>query len=149
MTTRRFNREQLLGAAFERTGHDDLGEPTWQEGLDRLLDDLADSARLNEVGVALVETETVNDLSNRLGIVAWRASHPGVSQEAVARPVVICGQPRTGTTILYDLLALDRSHRAPLTWEVDSPCPPPSTATCETDPRIDESQAVADMADVL
>ncbi|HEY7917102.1 MAG TPA: sulfotransferase [Acidimicrobiales bacterium] len=149
MTTRRFNRQQLVDAAVERTGLDDLGEPTWQEGLDRLLDDLGDSARLNDVGVVLVETETVNYLSNRLGIVAWRASHPGVSEQAVARPVVICGQPRTGTTILYDLLALDRSHRAPLTWEVDSPCPPPATATFETDPRIDESQAVADMADVL
>ena len=39
------------------------------------------------------------------------------------RPLVICGQPRTGTTILFDLLAQDPAHRAPLTWEVDFPVP--------------------------
>ncbi|HUY65639.1 MAG TPA: sulfotransferase [Acidimicrobiales bacterium] len=149
MTYRGFNRAQLVETAVELTGLDDLGDPTWQEGLDRLLDDLTDSARLNDVGVVLVEAETVKYLSNRLGIVDWRDTHPGVSEGTVDRPVVICGQPRTATTILYDLLALDPSHRAPLTWEVDSPCPPPATATFETDPRIDESQAVADMADVL
>src|SRR6202022_381811 len=74
---------------------------------------------------------------------------PEVATGTIAQPLVICGQPRTGTTILYDLLALDPSHRAPLTWEGDNPCPPPSTATYETDPRIDESQAMAEMADVL
>ena len=50
-------------------------------------------------------------------------AHPDVAGGAVARPLVICGQPRTGTTILYDLLAQDPAHRAPLTWEVDYPCP--------------------------
>ncbi len=149
MTARHFDRQQLLDTAFERTALDDLGEPTWAEGLDRLLDDLVSSARLNDVGAAMVETEIVNYLSNRLGIIGWRDSHPAVAAGTITRPLVICGQPRTGTTILYDLLALDEAHRAPLSWEVDNPCPPPTTATYATDPRIDESQAVADMADLL
>ncbi len=142
-------REQLVEMAGSQTGLDDLGEPSWQEGLDRLLDGFDGTARLNDVGVAMVETELVNYLSNRMRILDWRRSHPEVARKPVTRPIVICGQPRTGTTILYDLLALDPSHRAPLTWEVDLPCPPPKTATYDTDPRIDESQAVADMADAL
>jgi hypothetical protein len=149
VTTHRFDRRQLVDTAFERTGLDDLGEPTWEEGLDRVLVDLGRTARLNEVGVAMVETEMVDYLANRLGIMAWRASHPEVATGAITQPLVICGQPRTGTTILYDLLALDATHRAPLTWEVDHPCPPPTTATYETDPRIEQSQAMSDMADVL
>ena len=56
-------------------------------------------------------------------------------------PIVIVGQGRTGTTILYDLLAQDPATRVPLTWEVDRPCPPPETATYDTDPRIDEVDA--------
>ncbi len=144
-----FRRDQLVAAAAANTGLEDLGEPSWQEGLDRLLDSLEATARLNEVGTAMVQTELVNYLSNRMLILDWRASHPEVARGPVSRPVVICGQPRTGTTILYDLLALDPRHRAPLTWEVDLPCPPPQTATYDTDPRIEESQAVADMADVL
>ena len=62
---------------------------------------------------------------------------------------MIVGQPRTGTTILYDLLAQDPANRAPLSWEVDLPCPPPLTATYDTDPRIDECEATAEMADLV
>ena len=62
---------------------------------------------------------------------------------------MIVGQPRTGTTILYDLLAQDPANRAPLSWEVDLPCPPPVTATYDTDPRIDECEATAAMADLV
>jgi hypothetical protein len=149
MTARRFDRRLLLDAAFEKASCDDLGDPTWQEGLDRVLDDLGSTAQLNEVGATIVETEIVNLLANRLGIMGWRRSHPEVARGTVTQPVVICGQPRTGTTILYDLLALDPTYRAPLTWEVDNPCPPPTTATYETDPRIAESQASLEMADVL
>ena len=68
---------------------------------------------------------------------------------AVDRPIVIVGQPRTGTTILYDLLAQDPANRAPLTWEVDQPVPPPETATYDTDPRIEEAEAVAAMPDLI
>lgn len=53
---------------------------------------------------------------------------------------------RTGTTILHDLLGQDPRNRIPRTWEVDRPCPPPETATFDTDPRIEESQAAIDMA---
>ena len=67
----------------------------------------------------------------------------------IVRPLVIVGQPRTGTTILYDLLAQDPANRAPLSWEVDLPCPPPVTATYDTDPRIDEVEATGEMADLV
>ena len=62
---------------------------------------------------------------------------------------MIVGQPRTGTTILYDLLAQDPANRAPLSWEVDLPCPPPVTATYDTDPRIEEVEAASEMADLV
>ncbi len=51
-------------------------------------------------------------------------------------PVFIIGFPRTGTTILHDILAQDPDSRAPLTWETMFPSPPPEAATFETDPRI-------------
>jgi hypothetical protein len=59
------------------------------------------------------------------------------------------GQPRTGTTILYDLLALDPELRAPLTWEIDKPVPPPDPATRDDDPRIAEVDAVLAMVDAV
>ena len=138
-----------MAAACQATGLDDLGEPTWQEGLDRMLEDLDRSARLNELGVSIVQTEFTGYLANRLRILDWRDRHPEVAGGEVRRPLVICGQPRTGTTILFDLLAQDPAHRAPLTWEVDFPCPPPTTATYDTDPRIEESELMSGMVDQI
>jgi len=141
--------DQLVATAIEATGLDDFGADTWQEGLDRLVVDLAENGHLHELGVAVAEGEIVAYLSNRLGIIEWRKTHPAVAEGRIDRPLVIVGQPRTGTTILYDLLAQDPAHRAPLAWEIDRPLPPPTTATYETDLRIDEVQATIDMADSL
>jgi hypothetical protein len=44
--------------------------------------------------------------------------------------------PRTGTTILHDILAHDPANRAPLTWETMFPSPPPRSETFDTDRRI-------------
>ena len=48
----------------------------------------------------------------------------------------IIGFPRTGTTILHDILAQDPDSRAPLTWETMFPSPPPERGDLRTDPRI-------------
>ncbi len=97
----------------------------------------------------IARAELVGYLTNRAAITAWRAAHPEQMAGAVERPIFIVGQPRTGTTILFDLLAQDPALRVPLTWEVDRPVPPPETATYETDPRADEVQANIDMAESL
>jgi hypothetical protein len=144
-----FDRDALIDGAVAATGLDDFGAPTWREGLDLLLDGLATEARLSELGATVVEAEIGGYLRNRLGIVAHRTAHPEVGERPITRPLVIVGQPRTGTTILYDLLAQDPANRAPLSWEVDLPCPPPTTATYDTDPRIDECESTAEMADLV
>jgi hypothetical protein len=46
------------------------------------------------------------------------------------------GVPRTGTTLLSNLLAADPARRSPLEWEIDEPVPPATTATLKTDPRV-------------
>ena len=149
MTALTCTRDGLVEAAVGETGLDDLGEPTWCEGLDRLLEDLDRSAHLNDLGTTIVETDLTAYLANRLRIVGWRTGHPDVGRGTVDGPLVICGQPRTGTTILYDLLAQDPAHRAPLSWEVDFPVPPPTSATYDSDPRIEESQALTDLVDAV
>jgi hypothetical protein len=144
-----FDRDRLVAAAIDACGSDNLGEPAWQEGLDHLLDALGDEGRLNEVGMAMVEGDVVGYLSNRIRINQWRVRNPEVARGRIDAPIVIVGQARSGTTILYDLLAQDPIMRAPLTWEVDQPLPPPRTATYFTDPRIAESQASLDLADAV
>jgi hypothetical protein len=149
MATGRLDRGALVDEAVARTGEEDFGEPTWQEGLDVLLDDLRQEARLSDIGVEIAASVIVDYLATRSELTAWRRDHPEVADGTVERPIVIVGQPRTGTTILYDLLARDPALRAPLTWEVDKPVPPPETATYESDPRIAEVQATVDMVETV
>jgi hypothetical protein len=140
-------RDRLVAAAIAAAGSDDFGADSWQEGLDLFLEDLAGPAQLNEIGVGVAEDGVVNDLATRLRIEAWRTEHPEVAEQRVERPIIIVGQPRTGTTILLDLMAQDPANRAPLSWEVERPVPAPRTATYDSDPRIAEAQAQFDLVD--
>ncbi len=138
MSDDRFNRDRLVTEAVARAGADDFGEDTWQEGLDLLVDGFPSEARLNGVGVEIASGDLVNNLAIRLGIIGWRDEHPEIADVGIERPIVIVGQPRTGTTILYDLLALDPSLPRAAHVGGRSALPPPETATYDTDPRIAE-----------
>jgi hypothetical protein len=140
---------RLADQACAQTGLSDFGEDTWPEGLERLVDSLRRDARLNELGAAVVAGELSGYLADRLQIVADRRAHPERADVDVVPPIVIVGQGRTGTTILYDLLAQDPATRVPRTWEVDRPCPPPETATYDTDRRIAEVDATLDGIDLV
>ena len=141
--------DTLLTAARDATGLDDLGEDTWRDGLERLLDALRSEGRLNEIGVQIAAGDVMQHLTNRLRIVDWHRAHPELARTDVVPPIVIVGQGRTGTTILHEMLAQDPSNRVPLTWEVDHPIPPPETATYDSDPRIAACQAQLDMSELL
>ena len=145
----RFTRERFVAEAVEATGLDDFGEAGWQEGLDRYLDALVATAELNDLGVTVAGDGVVTDLANRLRLVRWREEHPEVARQQIVRPVVIVGQPRTGTSILHDLMAQDPANRAPLMWEVERPVPAPRTETFHTDPRIAECQAGFDLVESI
>ena len=78
---------------------------------------------------------------NRLNYVEDRKNVPGDRRREIVEAGVHHRLPRTGTTILHDILAQDPDSRAPLTWETMFPSPPPRAATFHTDPRIALRQA--------
>lgn len=154
MTLReRFSPDRLIAAACEEAGSDDFGDSLgftgWQLGLDRVADGLVNEARLSPIGVEIAHLDIMRALKNRLGVIAWRKQHPEIATGPITQPIVIIGQPRTGTTILYDLLAQDPDLRAPLTWEVDAPCPVPQPATYHDDPRIAQTQASIELSEQI
>src|SRR6476660_1392022 len=141
--------DRLVSTAHAATGLDDFGAKAWREGIERLVDSLRGEGRLHELGEQIAAGELTEYLTTRLGIVEWRKRHPEISEVDVIPPIVIVGQARTGTTILHDLLAQDRSNRVPLTWETDRPLPPPETATFDTDPRIAASQELLEGVELV
>jgi hypothetical protein len=149
MTIADVTADRALEQAAEQTGLTDLGDDSWKDGLDRLVDALRNEAALNELGAALVGGELAGYLGDRMRVLDYRKSHPEIVGVDVVPPIVIVGQGRTGTTILHELLAMDPASRVPLTWEVDHPVPPPETATYETDPRIAEVDATLEGVDLV
>ncbi|MUL66306.1 sulfotransferase family protein [Mycobacterium sp. CBMA 234] len=145
----RFDPDTLIDQACETTGCDDFGGDTWREGLDRLTDGLVAEARLSPLGIEIAVLDITRALVNRLQVVAHRKTHPEVRAERIEQPIVIVGQPRTGTTILYHLLSQDPDLRTPLTWEVDMPCPVPKPETYHNDPRIAQVQASIEMSEQI
>lgn len=141
--------DPLTEQARQATGLDDFGDPSWKEGAERLLSDLNERGALTEVGSMIAGSDVVDYLSSRLRVVDWVKRNPSIADRDIRPPIVILGQPRTGTTILFDVLAQDPANRVPLTWEVDQPWPPPDTATYETDPRIEEVDAKLANVDLL
>ena len=119
--------QALIAAAQHRTGLDDFGDETFREPLSRLITSCATEARLNIFGRCALAQDLLQLLTNRLQIQRDRKKWPQIGTETIVAPVFIAGLPRTGTTLLHGLLAQDRdSVRAPATWEVMFPSPPPS-----------------------
>jgi hypothetical protein len=138
-----FDVDGMLAEAARRTGGlDDLGDGPFVEPMALFLHALEREARLNDMGRLIAQERVLQHTVNRLLYVEDRKRHPEIADERIERPVFIIGFPRTGTTILHDILAQDPDSRAPITWEVMFPSPPPEATTFATDPRIAQAAAL-------
>jgi hypothetical protein len=134
--------ESLLSAAQRRTRLSDWGNESFRIPLRILLESLEKEANLNFVGRSLLRQYCIHLLVNRLRLQEDFKRHPEILQVPIQRPLFILGLPRTGTTLLHNLLSQDPSSRWLHLWELNSPSPPPEPETHETDPRIEAAKKV-------
>jgi hypothetical protein len=132
----RLDETTLLSMASRIAKTDDFGDESFRDGLRHLLESLEADGELHLFGRYFARRQLVELLVNRLQVLDHRKRHPEVAEKPVTRPLFILGLPRTGTTLLYGLLAEDPDNRAPLSWEVDDPCPPAEISSYQSDPRI-------------
>ena len=130
------NPDDIVGAAARAAKSDQFGDESFLDALPVLSDAIAREAKLSWLGRVMYRQSLLGFLRNRFSIYRHRAQHCEVAGVPIERPLFIVGFPRTGTTILFNLLAQDPSNRVPRGWEVQFPDPPPQTATFSTDPRI-------------
>ncbi|MFI9489890.1 sulfotransferase family protein [Promicromonospora sp. NPDC052451] len=100
--------EKEAGAADRRFA-DDLGA---------VVRGVAEIPRLSPLGWSLIMADVKARYANRLRVERVLAEHPEILDEPITAPVVVCGLPRTATTLAHRVLSASPQHRAPLLWEM-------------------------------
>ncbi|HEX3623701.1 MAG TPA: sulfotransferase [Acidimicrobiales bacterium] len=113
----------LVAEAAVRAGPWD-GEVPFAGTLDLLIRSCHRTAALNPAGQDVLHRTAVRRLRNLRYVQDHLDARPDVANRPLAAPVVVTGLPRTGTTLLHNLLALDPAHRVLRTWEALHPVPP-------------------------
>lgn len=131
---------ELLETAMRNTGLSDFGSEQWREPFEVLVKALEEEAELNLFGRLMTRSDLLIWLQERLEIEEAFRRHPQIEAEVIDAPVFIVGQPRSGTSILFEMLSQDAQFGVPMNWEMMFPCPPPEAATYRTDPRIAKAQ---------
>ena len=132
--------ETIVAEARERAGLDDFGDESFREPMDRMLAAYEAEANLNAGGRMTQRDRTIGLLVNRLRVQDWITRHPEILDEEVRVPVVVCGLPRTGTTMLHRLLASDPDTLAVRWFECRHPAPFPDNDWTVHDARLDAAK---------
>jgi hypothetical protein len=118
--------DELLAIARASTGLTDTGEadwPGWEDTYRRLLTSIDTESELHLLGRVLTRGEVLRILRTWLRLQDAWARQPEILEVPIDAPLFVVGPPRSGTTILLELLALDPSLRTPLAWEALAPLP--------------------------
>lgn len=117
--------QALMARAVEQTGLDDWGEDQcFREPLRLLLEASTASGRLSRAGGQVLRSVVLRHLRNRLHLQAHLRRHAEAADRPLGAPIVVTGLPRTGTTLVHQLLAHDPRHRFLRLWEALHPIPP-------------------------
>ncbi len=129
---------ELMDQARSKIGLDEFGSDSFVPGLEVLCAAIVKEARLNAVGERAVWRQLRQLLINRLEIEECYRLHPEIEEQRIVRPWFGLGLPRTGSSALNNLLAMDPGRRYLRTWEAERPCPPPHPGIPDDDPRIEQ-----------
>ena len=128
--------DELRAAAVQSTGLSDFGDPAYEAGLTAFSRALVTEADLTPAGRRFAGGAIEAALTNRLWIQREFTAEPRMPTRPVGPALVVLGLPRSGTTLLQNLLALDPANRSLRQWEASRPAPAPTVGAEEHDPRV-------------
>lgn len=135
----------LLAAARAMAGLEDFGDPHFMKGLSVLVEGFRNEAGLSATGEQMAFGGLLNMLVNKLRYVRDVKRHPEILEEKIARPIIILGLPRTGTTKLLRILGTDPQAQAMTYWRMMNPAPFPDEVPGDPRGRIEAAQAAVAM----
>ncbi len=113
----------VLAEAIRKTKPlSDFGDDAFRPALTQLMASL-DRAEWTTIGRFLVRGLARRALQHRLQIEDWFGRHPEAAEIPIERPIFVLGFPRTGTTLLQNLLAAAPHRRVLQFWELTNPVP--------------------------
>lgn len=131
----------LMGEAEARAGTAEWGDLGFTEALGLLLDSAAETGKLTPGGWNVLRRTVLRHLGNRLALQGQLSGGPlrpvCASGEPAGRALVVTGVPRTGTTLLHNLLAQDPSWRYLRLWEALRPAARASVRSGEERSRVE------------
>src|SRR5262245_16952323 len=117
--------DELHELVARETGFSNFGEPDYLMGLRVMLQWMDYDPTFTEQGRRLAWGAVIKALSARVRAFQSMAENPGFDRTVIRKPVVITGVPRTGTTALHKLMAVDPQFQGVQTWLVTAPIPRP------------------------
>lgn len=136
--------EQAHDVVTRETGLTDFGGTDYLHGLKILLHSMDYDPHFSEMGRRAAWGQIVGVLKSRAGAFQSMKDNPGFDGAAITSPVVITGVPRTGTTALFRLMAVDPRFQGLQTWLLDSPMPRPPIEQWEQYPEFRKSVAITE-----
>jgi hypothetical protein len=117
--------DELVGLAKASTGLSDFGrfDGDWRGRLDSLVAEIERTANLNVVGRLMTRQEILRSLRTRLLMTRKLDQNPKILDEKIVAPIIVTGQGRSGTTILFELLSLDPKARSISATDAAHPVP--------------------------
>lgn len=142
---------QLMAAARGQTGLDDLGDPDREAGLEAYVRSLRDDSWAGMTAAARTAAidYLVHNLIVRLRLIADRKANPDIAAERITAPIIVVGPPRSGSTLLHNLLSLDTDNRAPEHWVCREPSPPPQGRQPDDTRRAAADARMAGLFDLI
>ena len=110
-----FDADTLIAQAQDAAGLGDLGPAFLLDGLYPLLETY-DRHVIDDNGRGRCRARVLGLLTTRLKIQAAFNRHREIRDGKISRPMVLTGLPRSGTSALFNLLAMEPNTRALLQW---------------------------------
>jgi len=131
--------DQLHEIVAREVGSDDFGPGDYFSGLKVLLQSMDYDPIFSEQGRRIAWGRVIETLRGRAHAIKSMKENPGFDAHEIVSPVVIIGVPRTGTTALHRLMAVDRRFQGLQTWLLDSPMPRPPIDAWSNFPQFRQS----------
>ena len=131
---------RILNSACKETSLTDWGSDSFLQNMRVLLDSCQNESDMNLIGRITLNNACIQIVKDRLTLQDNIKKEQEILKKEIMKPIFILGLPRTGTTLLQNLLACDPNIRPLYYWEQAKIGPPPTPEKLLNNPLVSQSE---------